>query len=240
MSFYETLCDYYDMLFPMQPATAAFLTHELPPGSRVLDAACGTGTYASALADQGFIVDAIDLEPAMIERARGKHGAVRWLVGDMSRPSTYASIEPYRLIYCIGNSILHLGSKSQVADMLQECAGHLSDGGSLILQVVNVDKVMKQSDARLPVIARPEAGVRFIRSYAPAAEPGRIRFQSKIVLDHPPQTFESEVGLLRLGAEEWDPLLRQAGFASMVRYGGFDRSPFDEQASGALILHARI
>ncbi|MDQ3696292.1 MAG: methyltransferase domain-containing protein [Chloroflexota bacterium] len=75
---------------PDRPAdldrTAAAL--RLEPGSRLLDAGCGTGQFALEFAALGCIVTAIDVAPAMIERARA-HGAerqleVEWRVGDLS------------------------------------------------------------------------------------------------------------------------------------------------------------
>ena len=42
----------------------------LPPTARILDAGCGAGFAAMALAQRGFSVDAIDPAPAMVEMAR--------------------------------------------------------------------------------------------------------------------------------------------------------------------------
>ena len=41
----------------------------LQPGSRVLDAGCGSGQLAIALAERGMTVTGVDLSPAMIRRA---------------------------------------------------------------------------------------------------------------------------------------------------------------------------
>lgn len=58
----------------------------LSPGSRVLDAGCGTGQWAIAFAKRGYVVSGIDIAPAMIERAR-QHSrdegvSIDWRVGD--------------------------------------------------------------------------------------------------------------------------------------------------------------
>lgn len=73
----------------------------LQPGSRLLDAGCGTGQYAIAFAKRGYVVSGIDIAPAMIERAR-QHAnhegvAVDWRVGDYT--ALVAGDEPYDAIH---------------------------------------------------------------------------------------------------------------------------------------------
>jgi 2-polyprenyl-3-methyl-5-hydroxy-6-metoxy-1,4-benzoquinol methylase len=57
-------------------------------GRRVLDAGCGEGYLARALAARGAQVTGIDLSPRLIELARRKDpgGGIRYLVADLSRP----------------------------------------------------------------------------------------------------------------------------------------------------------
>jgi demethylmenaquinone methyltransferase/2-methoxy-6-polyprenyl-1,4-benzoquinol methylase len=52
-------------------------------GDRVLDACCGTGDLAVADACAGGDVTGLDFSPRMLERARRKSDAVKWVEGDM-------------------------------------------------------------------------------------------------------------------------------------------------------------
>lgn len=45
---------------------------EMSPGEKVLDAGCGTGNYARALAEEGFQVTGIDYSAGMLQSARAK------------------------------------------------------------------------------------------------------------------------------------------------------------------------
>jgi SAM-dependent methyltransferase len=61
----------------------------LRPGSRLLDAGCGSGQFGLAFAARGAEVVGVDLSPAMVARAR-QHGAergvdVEWREGDLTR-----------------------------------------------------------------------------------------------------------------------------------------------------------
>lgn len=60
----------------------------LRPGARVLDAGCGSGQFAIALAERGARVAGLDLSPEMIRRARNHaadHGVeIPWHTGDVT------------------------------------------------------------------------------------------------------------------------------------------------------------
>jgi magnesium-protoporphyrin O-methyltransferase len=62
-------------------------------GMRVLDAGCGTGTFAVAAAQRGARVLAIDLSPTLVDLARERHGAthgegaIDFRSGDMLDPA---------------------------------------------------------------------------------------------------------------------------------------------------------
>lgn len=73
---------------------AATLLDWLPAdlhGLRILDAGCGTGTLAAAMAHRGAHVVAIDLSPQLTDLARERHGHVHgrlhFHAGDMSDPA---------------------------------------------------------------------------------------------------------------------------------------------------------
>lgn len=60
----------------------------LEPGDRVLDAGCGAGHFAIALAERGCAVEGIDISPEMIERARANAIAssadIAFTIGDLA------------------------------------------------------------------------------------------------------------------------------------------------------------
>ena len=53
------------------------------PGDDVLDACCGTGDLALACAREGGTVTGLDFSERMLERARRKGPALRWVEGDL-------------------------------------------------------------------------------------------------------------------------------------------------------------
>jgi SAM-dependent methyltransferase len=80
--------DHYDAYVAplMKPFIAALVAAVVQPGQRVLDVACGTGfatrAASKAVGSSGSIA-AVDINPAMIEKARSQQGPgdVEWHVG---------------------------------------------------------------------------------------------------------------------------------------------------------------
>jgi demethylmenaquinone methyltransferase/2-methoxy-6-polyprenyl-1,4-benzoquinol methylase len=74
------------------------------PGDRVLDACCGTGDLALADLEAGGAVTALDFSERMLERARPKSDAVRWMRGDaMALPFEDASFDAATIGFGIRN-----------------------------------------------------------------------------------------------------------------------------------------
>jgi len=56
---------------------------EVPAPACVIDVGCGTGVHAAELAARGYDVVGVDLDAAMLERARVEHPEVTFLAGDV-------------------------------------------------------------------------------------------------------------------------------------------------------------
>lgn len=107
------------------------------PGRRALDLACGTGTLALLLADQGWEVVGLDASLAMLEQARAKAialdtpGRVSFLVGDMRMP---VGLRPgsFDLVTCTYDSLNYLLTEADLAACLAGAARALRPGGLFI------------------------------------------------------------------------------------------------------------
>src|SRR5256885_5964949 len=88
--FYGRFAWAYDLLVerPVSQECAyvatALTKHGVAAGARVLDAGCGTGRYAAALAGHGYRVTGVDLAPDLVAVARRRGGSARFAVGDLS------------------------------------------------------------------------------------------------------------------------------------------------------------
>ncbi|MFZ9426129.1 MAG: class I SAM-dependent DNA methyltransferase [Ilumatobacteraceae bacterium] len=103
-----------------------------PRVCHVLDAGCGTGRLAVELERRGHIVTAIDLDPDMVERARAKSSAIRWLVGDLAKLDDVIDADDgYDVIVMAGNILNFCAPGSQTA-IVHNLVRHLAAGGLLV------------------------------------------------------------------------------------------------------------
>ena len=224
--FYDALARHYDALFRLDQSTVDFLAdHGADRGARVLDAACGSGSYTRALVDRGVDAYGTDLSAAMIERARSSGlAAARCEVADMREVGTHRAA-PFDLVFCIGNSIAHLSSYDDVSRFIASAAGALRPGAKLVLQFVDVSSLPTGGERLLPALSGP--GVEFERTYRRVAADA-IRFDARLIVSgHPgqPRTAELSQPLLLLSADRIEPILNACGLGSVLVYGGFDASP---------------
>ena len=106
---------------------AAYVDALLAPGSRVLDAGCGTGRVGVELARRGHHVTGVDSDPSMLAVAR-THGGVRWLDADLVALHLG---ERYDLVVAAGNVVVFLAAGTEPA-AVAAMAAHLVPGGLLV------------------------------------------------------------------------------------------------------------
>ena len=224
--FYSTLADHYDELFGCGDQTIAFLREEgAGPGARVLDVACGTGACTRLLLDRGVDAHGADLSEPMVEIARSRARAAgfdpgRFTVGDMLEIDEHPAC-PFRLVFCIGNSVSHLATMAEVERFVAAAARVLErPGGRLVLQFVDVAAVPVGAQKVLPNLTSPRAVMH--RVYHRVSR-SRIRFDASLVVQG---TVGQQISqdLLVISTGEVAALLARQGFAAIGAYGGFDRS----------------
>ena len=226
--FYNQIAEKYDFIFPLSPAHKTFFASELH-GKTILDVGAATGNLTAYLSSQGYEVTAIDLSGRLIAKAAEKGVTVQQL-----NMLAIDELPMFDNIVCIGNTLPHLDSKASVQLFLQKAYGQLTQGGKLVLQLVNFQKYFAQQQGdylgNLPLIENDK--VKFERYYY-LNEEGKIRF--KTILD---DTIKNEELLQPIFADQLTQWLTQIGFQAINLYGNFKKDPFDKEKSMALIVTA--
>jgi SAM-dependent methyltransferase len=228
------------------------LAHELPffdrlfaenGVRRVLDAACGTGHHAIALARQGYQTAGADLSTAMVERARDNAAAAdvnaSFFVAGFGQLAALG--QGFGAVLCLGNSLPHLLSAPALDSALRDFASALQHGGLLVIQNRNFDRVLVERERFMPPQSHRE-GERerlFLRFYD---------FHETTITFNMMRLWKTEDGWKQdINSTELRPILSDelasaldaAGFQEVEFYGGYDGSDFDPARSGDLIAVAR-
>jgi len=146
MDFYDDLSPFYHLIFPDWDQSIQRQGEQLDsviqaqwPGCRtVLDASCGIGTQALALAARGYTVTGSDISSREIERA-GKEAKrrgldIHFVVADMrSACATHGT--GFDLVISCDNSIPHLLTDDDLLLALRQFRDGLRPGGGCIITI---------------------------------------------------------------------------------------------------------
>jgi glycine/sarcosine N-methyltransferase len=254
---YDAFSDDYDRFVNWENRLAfelPFLEQRLNAAGarRVLDAACGTGQHAIALARRGYAAAGTDLSVPMIARARENAVSAGVNVplaavgfGGLAQAFGGSRLFPFDAVLCLGNSLPHVLSEAGLRGTLGDFAACLQPGGVLILQNRNFDAVVKRRERWMEPQSHRE-GERewlFLRFYDYQAD-GLISFNIIHLRreggDKPWEQRVMSTPLRPLLQEETVRLLGEAGFSQVACYGDMSGSPFNPETSGNLVVVAKL
>lgn len=107
------------------------LARERVPAARTwLDVACGTGRHLELLAAH-YACSGVDLDPALLVRARARCPDVAFTVGDMR---SFALDRRFDVVTCLFSSIGYAHDLDGLHEAVANLAAHLTAGGLLIVE----------------------------------------------------------------------------------------------------------
>ena len=230
-SFYGQLAKYYDAIFPLTDLKKSLLTNWSKELSTVLDVGCGSGLQAHYLLSIGKNVLAIDINDEMIQKASDKNIDVL----KMDMLEIHKLNRTFDGIYCLGNTLVHLDGTIYIEGFLKGCFEKLNHDGSLLIQIINYDKVINKQLNSLPTIRVNKPKIEFIRNYSFVK--GKIDFHG--ILYHQKKRYENHQLLFPLKHATLIRLLKKTGFDIVNTYGSFRLDPYSKDESESLIIIAR-
>jgi SAM-dependent methyltransferase len=102
-----------------------------PPPGPVLDAGCGTGRVAIELARRGYATEGVDVDPALLDRARGKAPELPWHLGDLAHLPADTAPGPFAGAVLAGNVMIFVAPGTERA-VLATVTSRLRAGGLVI------------------------------------------------------------------------------------------------------------
>jgi SAM-dependent methyltransferase len=112
---------------------ATFCSALVPPGSRVLDAGCGTGRVGIRLAELGFSCVGVDVDESMLAVARRGAPRLAWHRADLAGLSAEEldGADGFDLVVMAGN-VVPLLAPGTVGDAVSSLGALLRSGGLLV------------------------------------------------------------------------------------------------------------
>jgi SAM-dependent methyltransferase len=108
-------------------------------GTEILDAACGIGTQALALAALGYKVTASDLSAGAVERAereaKARSLSISHCVADMRELTAVHGTEQFDLVIACDNSVPHLLSDADILRAFRQFYACTRPGGGCLITV---------------------------------------------------------------------------------------------------------
>lgn len=216
----------YDADYPLTAQLA------LEFGGPVLDLACGTGTMAMRMAEQGFQVTGVDIIPEMIEwasqKALSRHVSIEWVVADAR---TFNLQKQFRFIYMLGNAFQHFLTRADQEALLARVREHLHPRGSFLFGTRN------PSPRNLLATRYPEPqtytmpdGRRYVvteqQEYDPITQIQHYTFLNRWTLADGQQEEKTFHTALRyVYPQEMETLLLYNGFQIRSCYGNWQQEP---------------
>ena len=248
---YDSLSSDYDRFVNWQNRLSVelpFMTKQLQHiyARSVLDAATGTGMHAIALAQLGYQTAGADISLGMIQKARTNALSagvqVHFEVAIFGALAHTFGMHSFDALLCLGNSLPHILSPSELDEALLDFTACLKPGGILLIQNRNFDAVMNHHERWMEPQSHSESGAEWIFQRFYDFDPDGLLTFNMITLKREGQgNWSQKVVSSRLRPLLHDELVSsssQAGFENITSYGNMSGDAFNPESSSNLVITA--
>ncbi len=126
----------------------------LAPSPRLLDLGCGSGEHTRFLKSLGFEVTGVDASLSQLEAARAADPKGLYLQAGLTGFARVIEARQGGAI-CLGNTLPHLCEEAELRAFFSELAVCLQPSASVLLQLLNYDRILDQGERTFPLLLRP-------------------------------------------------------------------------------------
>ncbi len=230
MTFYTSISDHYDDIFPLNPAQVDFVLNNFSNAEdfKLLDIGCGTGSLSITLAPHFNEIVGIDPDEMMlklaVEKAGKDHDNLSFHPYGMLDLEKQFGSHRFDAILCFGNTLVHLRSAEQILDFLKQAKKSLKPGGKLLVQIINYTRIFEQQISDLPTIENDQ--IKFVRNYHYPASEQLLNFETILSIKSSGEVIRNCISLFPVRKDSLEKMLLETGFSNLSFYGNFKRDQF--------------
>lgn len=220
MSFYTNILHYYDQLFPLDQRKLQFVLEGHGP-QKILDIGCATGSLCHELYHLGHEVVGIDIDKAIIEKAKGKDlEGPQFQALDMLAIDAHFDPAYFDQVLCFDNTLAHLPNEMAVRRFLQSMSNILAPDGKFKCEVVNYDQALSKGMLNLPPI---EVDGMVLKRHQ-CLEQQCMECYTELDVESEEEIHKNCIPLFPIRYSQIETLLREVGFNHFNLYSDFDKS----------------
>ena len=227
---------YYDLLYQNRDEQEAsdFMEKLLvvlhpAPSSSILDIPCGKGRHSHFLAAKGFEVIGIDLSEKNIREAKKfETEKLSFAVHDMRR---LFYVNYFDFVFNLFTSFGYFKTEHENMETIQTFSSALKNGGKLVLDFFNADKVVRE------IYPSQQKIINGIKFFINKEVEGRTVFKNIEVKDGK-QTFHFQEQVQCLTLQDFEKYFSLNHFKIIQMFGDYKLSEFNLAKSERLILIA--
>lgn len=249
----DALARLYDLDLADDPGDLdLYLALAARTGGPVLELGAGSGRLAVPLAGAGLAVTAVDLEPAMLARARaaasGAAARRLTLVEGDARSVRLPDAGRYRLAFVALNSLFLMGDRADQGAVLATMAAHLAPGGLGVVDawLPDADDLARYDGRETLDWVRhdPATGELVVKRSAARHDAARGTVELVTVFEAaaqggPVRRWVREDRLRLVGPDELAALAEAAGLEVEAVAGDWDLGPLDARSDRVVLLARR-
>jgi SAM-dependent methyltransferase len=220
-------------------------------GGPVLELACGTGRLTVPLAEAGHELTGVDIDPAMLARARARATqsgvAVTWVESDLvglRLPNAGA----FAMAFIALNSLMALDDRDRQREALRTLAAHVRSGGLVVVDVWQPDlDDLARFDSRLMLewvrddeaTGEPVTKIGSAQHDAPTQTVTLTQLFERGGPGESPRRWIRTDRLRLVSADELQGMAEDAGLEVEVLAGGYDLAPLGAGGDRAVLVAVR-
>jgi ubiquinone/menaquinone biosynthesis C-methylase UbiE len=236
-TYLRTYAHYADEDRDREQALAATALAEVEPGAEILDCPCGFGRHAIPLAQEGYLVTALDRSESQLAEAERRRGDAEWprfVRGDYRQlPFGDASFDAVLTLF----SSLGYLERDEDVGVLRELRRVLRPAGALVVETAHRDGFARSMWSSSSWERLPDGSL-YLEERTPDWAAGTIDTY-RLVVTPEGERIERPYVLHVYSAKEWIEMLREAGFADVGAFGAWDGVTPIRPDVWRLILRAR-